>query len=467
MAISSIGIGSGLDVESIVTQMVALEKSSIKTLELKAEVIESKISTYGQIQSLTGDLNDAARTLSLEGVWKQVKVSSSNSAVATTVTGSPAAGSYNVYVERLAQAQTSVTAKIAQGAAMGAEGSLSFNVPGADPITLNVSSSDTLQSLAKAITDNTALSKALSVSVVSDGQGNEQLMVHARESGLKGAFSMSVQFNDPQDQGLLPHLDFLPTTSQDPLIATGGQQAQDAAIKLNGVSMVSSTNTFSNVILGLTMTVSEEGKSSVITMTQDKDAAKDAIQKFVDSYNALNDLLSASTKYTQESKQAGILQGDSSAVSLQNALRMLTQSSIGNAAGGLKRLADVGIQMAQGGALQVNSIKLTSGLNDMDSLRSLFSERAVGLEQGGIAVRFKAYTDQLLAFEGAINTKTDSLEEQLRRNVSEVDKVESRAETMEARLRAQYSALDVKMASLNSLSSYVEQMVASWNKSKD
>ena len=71
------------------------------------------------------------------------------------------------------------------------------------------------------------------------------------------------------------------------------------------------------------------------------------------------------------------------------------------------------------------------------------------------------------AYEGTLNSKTDSLEDQLKRNASEVEKVETRAETVEARLRKQYSALDVKMASLGSLSSYVEQMVASWNKSKD
>ena len=98
----------------------------------------------------------------------------------------------------------------------------------------------------------------------------------------------------------------------------------------------------------------------------------------------------------------------------------------------------------------------------------MFAVKADALGNGGgIAVNFKAFTDELLAYEGTLNSKTDSLEDQLKRNASEVEKVETRAETVEARLRKQYSALDVKMASLGSLSSYVEQMVASWNKSKD
>ena len=249
-------------------------------------------------------------------------------------------------------------------------------------------------------------------------------------------------------------------------LATAGQRAQDAHIKLNGVDLFASSNTFDSTIPGLSISVSAKG-DSLLTLTQDKDAVQASIQKFVDAYNALNDLLTQSTKYTEETKQAGVLQGDSSTVSLQNALRMLTQNVVGNASGALNRLSDAGIQMLQGGKLSVNSTKLATALGDMDALKSMFAAKAEGLEQGGIAVRFKSFTDQLLAYEGTLNSKTDSLEKQLKRNASEVEKVETRAETVEARLRKQYSALDVKMASRGSLSSYVEQMVASWNKSKD
>ncbi len=85
---------------------------------------------------------------------------------------------------------------------------------------------------------------------------------------------------------------------------------------------------------------------------------------------------------------------------------------------------------------------------------------------GGIAVNFKTFTDELLAYEGTLNNKTDSLEKQIKLNQAEVEKVEKRAETVEERLRKQYTALDVKMASLSSLDSYISQMVTSWNKSK-
>ena len=460
MAISSVGIGSGLDVESIVTQMIALEKQPIKTLEAKAEVIQSKISTYGQIKSLTDDLNAAVRDLTLDRTWNTVKISSSNStAVSATMTGAAQAASYNVEVVRLAQAQTSVSDKFDKTETMGAAGSLSFTLHGqTTPISIDVASTDTIESVMAKINSHETLSKSVAASVVADSTGKLQLMVRARDSGMSGAFTMQVTGATGDADNKLGKLGFV----------AGGQIAQDAEIKLNGVNMLSSTNTFADIVPGLSITVSEAGKSSVLNLTQDKDASKDSIQKFVDAYNALNDLLTQSTKYTEETKQAGVLQGDSSTVSLQNALRMLTQGVAGQAKGAFNRLADAGIQMLQGGKLSMDSTKLATALNDMDSLKQMFAVKADALGNGGgIAVNFKAFTDELLAYEGTLNSKTDSLEDQLKRNASEVEKVETRAETVEARLRKQYSALDVKMASLGSLGSYVEQMVASWNKSKD
>lgn len=460
MAISSVGIGSGLDVESLVTQMIALEKRPIKTLEAKAEVIQSKISTYGEIKSLTDDLNAAVRDLTLDRTWNTVKINSSNStAVSATMTGAAQAASYNVEVVRLAQAQTSVSDKFDKTETMGAAGSLSFTLHGqTTSITIDVAATDTIENVMAKINAHETLSKSLAASVVADSTGKLQLMVRARDSGASGSFTMDVTGATADADNKLGKLGFV----------VGGQIAQDAEIKLNGVNMLSSTNTFADIIPGLSITVSEAGKSSVLNLTQDKDAIKDSIQKFVDAYNALNDLLGSSTKYDQDSKVAGVLQGDSSTVSLQNALRMLTQGVAGQAKGAFNRLADAGIQMLQGGKLSMDSTKLATALNDMDSLKQMFAVKADALGNGGgIAVNFKAFTDELLAYEGTLNSKTDSLEDQLKRNASEVERVETRADTVEARLRKQYSALDVKMASLSPLSSYVEQMVASWNKSKD
>ena len=515
MAISSVGIGSGLDVESIVTQMVALEKQPIKTLEAKAEVISSKISTYGEIKSLMDDLNSAVRDLTLDSGFGAVKINSSNSSVINaTMTGLASQGSYNIAVQQLAQSQTSASLKLDASKAMGTNGTMSFTFgnpsnPSASTNTFNISisSTDKLSDVVTKINGNSGLSKSVVASVITDSSGQQQLMIRSRETGLDNQFTMrleadaaaQVQFDADLEKWnqwtAWSAWDSLPaaqkTASPEPaknlladpptvpdvgsfvkLSGTTGlqitQDAQNAKMSLNGVAMESNTNAFKEVVPGLTINVTEAGKTSLLSVTQDKDATQEKIQKFVDAYNAVNELLSASTKYDSESDVAGILQGDSSTVSLQNSLRMLTQGIVGNATGAFSRLSDIGIQMAQGGKLSLNTTKLATALEDMDSVKSLFATKSDALGNGGgIAVNFKTLTDSLLSWEGALNTKTDSLEDQLKRNKSDVEKVETRAETVEARLRKQYSALDVKMASLSSLSSYVEQMVASWNKSKD
>lgn len=498
MAISSVGIGSGLDVERIITETVALEKEPIKTLEVKAETINSKISTYGQIKSSVDTLNSAARDLTLDSGFDAVKINSSNSsAVNATMTGLAAQGSYNVTVDKLAQSQTSASIKLGAKDTMGAAGTMRFVIgnpgkAGAElkTVNLDIASSDTLEGIVAKINGNPDLSKSVVASVITDSTGQQQLMVRSRETGLDNQFSMSmgtlVTQADVDAWNALSDTDkkatpfpvigsFKPVDVEDgsnlsKLAVVGGiivkQAAQNAEIKLNGVEMESNTNTFKDIIPGLSISVSAKGES-LLSITQDKDATQEKIQKFVDAYNAVNELLAASTKYDQESKTAGVLQGDSSTVSLQNSLRMLTQGIAGNATGKFNRLSDIGIQMQQGGALTLDAAKLQEALGDMDSVKSMFAAKPDALGNGGgIAVNFKTLTDELLAYEGTLNNKTDSLEKQIKLNKAEVEKVEKRAEKVEERLRKQYTALDVKMASLSSLDSYISQMVTSWNKSK-
>ena len=498
MAISSVGIGSGLDVERIIKETVALEKEPIKTLEVKAETINSKISTYGQIKSSVDTLNSAARDLTLDSGFGAVKINSSNSsAVNATMTGLAAQGSYNVTVDKLAQSQTSASIKLGAKDTMGAAGTMRFVIgnpgkAGAElkTVNLDIASSDTLEGIVAKINGNPDLSKSVVASVITDSTGQQQLMVRSRETGLDNQFSMSMgtlvtqadvdawnalSDTDKKDKPFPVIGSFKPVDVEDgsnlsKLAVVGGitvkQAAQNAEIKLNGVEMESNTNTFKDIIPGLSISVSAKGES-LLSITQDKDATQEKIQKFVDAYNAVNELLAASTKYDQGSKTAGVLQGDSSTVSLQNSLRMLTQGIAGNATGKFNRLSDIGIQMQQGGALTLDAAKLQEALGDMDSVKSMFAAKPDALGNGGgIAVNFKTLTDELLAYEGTLNNKTDSLEKQLELNKAEVEKVEKRAETVEERMRKQYTALDVKMASLSSLDSYISQMVTSWNKSK-
>ena len=450
MAISSAGIGSGLDVAKIVEQTVAAEKVPLKKLEYKAEGIQTQISTYGEIKSLTSKLGDIVSKLTRDSAWNGVSISSSNPTLSGTMTGIAATGTYNIKVTHLAQAQTTALGgaggiALAKDQAMGAAGTIKLTM-GTESKDIAIESSDTLTKIATKINE---AGMGIQASVVTDVDGKERLMLRSKETGTDKAFTV--------DLSAAPAVLGQNTT----------QNAKNAKVELNGLVVESSANTFANTIPGMSFTVSEvTSTAATLNVKADTEAMKKNIQEFVDTYNELNDLLTQSTKYVEESKTAGVLQGDSATVSLQNSLRMLTQG-ISGSTGGLTRLAEIGIQMQEGGKLSTDTTKLDKALTNLEGLKGLFANKADALGQGGgIAVNFKNFTDKLLSFDGTLNTKTDSLERTLKSNSAEQTKVNTRADTLEKRLYAQYSALDTKMASLNALNAYVSQMVTTWNKAK-
>ena len=463
MAISSAGIGSGLDVAKIVEQTVAAEKTPLKKLEYKAEGIQTQISTYGEIKSLTSKLGDSVSKLTRDSAWNGVSISSSNPTLSGTMTGIAATGTYNIKVTDLAQAQTTALggaggAALPKDQTMGAAGTIKLTM-GTESKDIAIESSDTLTKIATKINE---AGMGIQASIVTDVDGKERLMLRSKETGTDKAFTVD-----------LGSLSSAPAALGQPLTPT--QTAQNAKVKLNGMEVESSSNTFANTIPGMSFTVSEvTSTAATLNVKADTEAMKKNIQEFVDAYNELNDLLTKSTKSVRtadgkldpsvQKEGVGTLQGDSATVSLQNSLRMLTQG-ISGSTGGLTRLAEIGIQMQEGGKLSTDTTKLDKALTNPEGLKGLFANKADALGQGGgIAVNFKNFTDKLLAFDGTLNTKSDSLESKLKSNTAEQDKVNKRADTLEKRLYAQYSALDTKMASLNALNAYVSQMVTTWNK---
>ena len=463
MAISSAGIGSGLDVAKIVEQTVAAEKIPLKKLEYKAEGIQTQISTYGEIKSLTSKLGDIVSKLTRDSAWNGVTISSSNSTITGTMTGIAAPGTYNIKVTHLAQAQTTViggadAVALAKDETMGADGTIKLKM-GAVEKDISVSSLDTLTKIATKINE---AGMGIQASIVTNVDGQERLMLRSKETGTDKAFTV--------DLGSL-------SSAPAALGQAEAQAAKNAKVKLNGMDVESSTNTCANTIPGMSFTVSEvTSTAATLNVKADTEAMKKNIQEFVDAYNELNDLLTKSTKSVRtadgkldpsvQKEGVGTLQGDSATVSLQNSLRMLTQG-ISGSTGGLTRLAEIGIQMQEGGKLSTDTTKLDKALTNLEGLKGLFANKADALGQGGgIAVNFKNFTDKLLSFDGTLNTKTDSLERTLKSNSAEQTKVNTRADTLEKRLYAQYSALDTKMASLNALNAYVSQMVTTWNKAK-
>ena len=476
MAISSAGIGSGLDVNSIVSQMVALEKRPLMQLQTQAASIQTRVSAYSQIKSLMSTLGDAAAKLTRDGSWNAMSVSSTNStAVSATVSGIASATSFGISVQQLARAQSVASSAVAKDAAIGG-GTMHIQLgtwlhttppaqftPGVDsPLDISVSATDSLTQIAAKINDANG---GVTATVLRDASG-ERLLVRSKATGEASGFRIQVT-----EDGGAPGLSALAFDPQNApgtgMAANAVQYAQNTQAKINGIDVTSTDNTFADTIPGLKITVAQvtaAGEEVTMKVGADTASMKKNIQDFVTAYNAVNELLSASTKYDAETKTAGVLQGDNTAVGLQSALRMMTMNGVGGT-GALQRLSDIGISMERGGKLTVDDAKLNTALQDPESLKPLFATAAGSTGQGGgIAVQFKNFTSGLLALDGLMNNKADALEAASKRNLSEQDKVNNRAAVVEKRLRAQYTALDAKMGQLSALNSYISQQVSAWNK---
>lgn len=470
MSISSIGVGSGLDVNSIVSQLVAIEKQPLQALKTKATTFQSQLSTYGTIKSQASALGDAAGVLSGAAGWNTQKVTSSSAAVTATAAAGASAIAFDVEVTQLARQQTTASRGLTTGSTLGASGetgSLTITLgswasgtfsaaASGSPVTITGINGD--DSLATIATKVNAANAGVTATVLKVGD-QEQLVFRSATTGADAGFQIE------SDSGFAG-LDSLSFTSLNTTASTSGMQlgqtALNANVKINGIGVESAANTLTDVVPGITLKLNQVTTAPAeVSVAQDMDLIKTNIQAFVDAYNTLTKTLTSSTKYVTGGA-SGVLQGDSTAINLQTVLRrMLGSSSTGST---FARLSDIGLEPQTDGTIKVNSSKLDSALKDTTNLQKLFTANNGDATTNGFGLKFKDFTHGLLAADGTISNKSSALESAIKRNTTEQDRVTDRASRVEKQLRRQYSALDVQMAKMSSLSSYVTAQLAQWNK---
>ncbi|MDD2880965.1 MAG: flagellar filament capping protein FliD [Rhodoferax sp.] len=470
MTISSTGVGSGLDVKSIVSQLVAIERQPLKALQTTASKYQTQLSVYGTIKSQVSALGDAAGVLATASGWSAQQATSSNStAVAVTAGSSAVASSMSVTVQQLAQAQAVTSVGVTAGSAVGATGSLSiqlgtwtgasFAADGASAATpVTVSATDTVATIAAAIN---AANAGVTASVLNDGT-NDRLVMRSTSTGLAAGFSVTPTGGN----AALNAYGFTNSTLTTPS-ASGmfmGQSGLDANLKVNGVALTSASNNMSNVMPGVSLQLLQTAATAVdIAVTQDTDAVQKNIQSFVDAYNALSQTISDATKYNAATKTGGPLQGDSTTLGLQGVLRsMLGSSSTGST---FSNLSQVGLERQTNGSLKINATKLDAAKLDMTNLQKLFTTNNSDATTNGFGLKVRDFARGMITFDGAVSNKSSAIQGAITRNTSDQDRVNERATRVEAQLLRQYSALDTQMAQWNSLSSYMNSQISQWNKS--
>lgn len=471
-AITSLGIGSGVDINSMVTQLVALESRPLVQMRSAASALQTQVSSYGQLSSLFSSLQSAANKLTGSSLWSQSVASSSDESAVQVVGGSSAAaGSYAISVDNLATSQTVVsTSAYASATELVGSGTLTIDIGswdqppmnfvpqvGRDPVTVAVTGSDTLQTLRDKIN---GLGAGVTASIVTDNAG-ARLSLRATNSGADNAFRISVADDDggaASDGAGLSRFAFDPQNGS----TTMEQKVpgENARATVNGIAVESQTNELSSVIEGMTLRLRKEGFGTAdVAVTSDRTAVKTAIQGFADAYNALTKAITEQTKYDPTSRVGGPLQGDSAATGLQRQLRNLLNTGSG-ASSTFGRLSDVGLQLQRDGTLSVDSAKLDTATSNLPELKKAFANTdTLNPANDGFARRYASLATQVLGIDGSLTTRTEGLRQRLTQNSEDQAKVGDRVERFQARLVAQYTAMDASLSRLNSLSSYVTQQL--------
>ncbi|HEU4457635.1 MAG TPA: flagellar filament capping protein FliD [Methylibium sp.] len=476
--ISSPGLGSGLDVKSIVSQLVALERKPIETLQTQKETLQAKLSAFGLIQSYTTNLLDAANVLTKADTWRPTKASSPDaSSVAVTSTTSAVPGSYAVEVTQLAQSQSLASGVYTSNMATTGSGTLRIELGGWDagrttftPKTgatavdvVIAPGQDTLEAVRSAIN---AANAGVSASIVRDASGT-RLAIRSINSGLEN----SVRITATADAPTTPGGPTLAGLVYDPPNAVPGALAETLAARnatgtVNGLAISSNSNVLSDVVQGLTITFNKVTTTPVqLSVQTDNTAMRKSLEDFVKAYNDINKYIRDQTKYDDESKKASTLQGDRATLALQSQLRAMLGSS-SNASARYGRLSDVGVELQPDGNLKVNETRFTqaSSSANLAELSRAFTADGPRDVEDGFAVRIKTLATQLNGSGGVVETRTNGLLASIKRNDERQKREETRVAQVEARLNRQYSALDTKLATLNGLNTYISQQITSWNK---
>ncbi|HEV8501479.1 MAG TPA: flagellar filament capping protein FliD [Casimicrobiaceae bacterium] len=398
--ISSPGIGSGLDVNSIVTQLMAIEQQPLTALQNKATALQSQISAYGSIKNSLSTLQGTISSMTtLSGMQTLSASVAASGAASATVGSGAAAGSYALAITALAQAQKLVSNGLASTATSVGTGTLMFTfgttsggVFTADPsqaaqsVTI-AAGQDSLAGVRDAIN---AAGIGITATIINDGSAAGQRLVLT--SSRTGAAS-SVKIDVADDDGNATDAAGLSQLAYDPAAASGSgknlaetQAAQDAALTIDGLVVHRPSNTVSDLIAGVTLNLTGVTSSATtLAVTANTTVVSASVSAFVAAYNSLQSTLTSLTHYDSTTNTASVLTGDSTVRTIQNQLRTLIGGSLG-AGTRYDTLSDVGVTFQSDGTLALDATKLQSALTtDPNAVSRLFAA-AGNATDAGVAV---------------------------------------------------------------------------------
>lgn len=434
-SISSPGIGSGINVNQLVSQLVAAERAPQEQRIARRETdARADLAAFNQIKTALSSLRTAANALDgTSGVAARKTTIQADAGFTASATSTAALGRYSIEVESLATAQKRQSGPVTSSADLGS-GTLSFTV-GTETFNVALGATSTITELRDAI--NTATGgKGLSATVVNGDAGNV-LVLNAAKAGTAGAITINATGS-------------IATFTNGLVVTT---TATNAVVKVDGVTRTADSNRLADLISGVTIDLTKAQDNSTFTLdiVADNANVRTAMQTFVGAYNAALTQLRNASAYNAESRTGGPLLGDAAVRGLQQQLR----GAIGDA---FDELSAIGIRSSKDGSLSIDVSKFDAALaTNPAAVERLFDKERVGSLGAVLSARLEG---AVAPNTGLLDARTKALNDRLKGLLSDRERLDVRISRIEDNYRRQFTALDGLVAQLQSTSSFLTQELA-------
>ncbi len=437
--------GSSIDVATLVSQLVAAERAPMDNRFNKIETTtKAQISAFGQLTSALSSLDSTIKRFDGEGALPGRKATVAADAGYTASAGATARlGSYSISVERLATAHRLQSAPLAKDAQLG-YGRISLQAGNGAAVDIDIAEGKgTLADIRDAINAKSA-DKGFTATIV-HGDAGDVLMLSATKTGIAGKLTVTTSGGDG---GL------------GVLASTGGTMtesvaANDAKVIIDGVVRTSSSNTITDGLDGvsLTLTKASPGTTFSLDIANDASTLKAALLTLISTYNTTMTQMRSLGQAGTDGKTAGTLVGDSMPRNITQSLRAMVSGSYGD-------LSKLGFKTAVDGSLSLDGAKFDAAIAaDPNAISKIFGSEAP------LGKQMRSLTANYVGTDNAISSRTDSLNKKLKDLTRQRDNYEVRIEKLTAQYRTQFTALDSLLGKLSSTSSYLSQQLSSLSSS--
>jgi len=442
--LSSPGLGSGLDINGLVSKLMAVEQQPLIALQTKEASYQAKISALGSLTSALSALQTASEGfIPGTGVTASDKFTTTRASVGDSTlanaaaTNVAAAGSYTLSEITLAAAQQVRKTGMTIPAAAG---TLGITVGTGSTVTVNIGANATLANIRDAINSSSA---GITAAIINDGS-NDYLVLSSKTTGAANTISITgsagfegFNYSTGTANGWTPSV-----------------TAANASVKVNGIPVTSSTNSISTAIAGVTLNLTKAtADSTTLNISKDYGSVTTALNNFIKAYNDATATVKKLGAYNSETKTASTLTGDGTLRSVQTQLRTALFGSTGSNSEGFRALSDIGVSLQLDGTLKLDSSKLTTAINsNFSQVASLVSD---------VGSRFKATISSLTGASGIVTNKIDGLNASIKDLDKRQEAIAFRLQKVESNYRRQFNALDVQLSNMQSLSSRLTSMLSS------